>query len=264
MGNYVSTIENQNINYRKYGWKPSLPDFRDKYLDVTLNPQNKVSFDLRDKCPKIYNQGKLGSCTANAIAFAYQFDEMKQLENKDEIFVPSRLFIYYNEREMEGTTSSDSGAAIRDGIKTINKIGVCPESLWPYDISTFTEKPNPKCYQIATKHKSIKYARIKQTLEQLREAITAGYPVVFGFTVYQSFESEEVAKTGIMPMPNKNERLLGGHAVSAVGFNETHFIIRNSWGDNWGKNGYFFMLNEFITNSNLANDFWVVYTICDK
>lgn len=267
MGNYVSTIENPNTNttnYRKYGWKPSLPDFRDKYLDFTLTKQNKPNYDLRDKCPEIYNQGKLGSCTANAIAFAYEFDQMKQLEKKDEIFVPSRLFIYYNERDMEGTTGSDSGAAIRDGIKSINKIGVCPESLWPYDISTFTEKPNSECYKIATKHKSVKYARVKQTIQQLRDAITAGYPIVFGFTVYESFESEEVAKTGIMPMPKENEKVLGGHAVSAVGFNEKNFIIRNSWGEDWGQNGYFYMPNEFITNINLANDFWVVYNVIDQ
>ena len=262
MGNSVSTIE--PTNYRKYGWKPSIPDFRDKYLDFTLNQQNKSTHDLREHCPSIYNQGKLGSCTANAIAFAYQFDQMKQLEQKDKIFIPSRLFIYYNERDMEKTTGSDSGAAIRDGIKSINKIGVCPENLWPYDITTFTKKPDPQCYQIATQHKSVQYARVNQTLSQLREAISAGYPVVFGFTVYQSFESEEVAKTGIMSMPNKNEKVLGGHAVAAVGFNENSFIIRNSWGEQWGENGYFYMPNEFITNNNLANDFWVVYQVVDN
>ena len=88
--------------------------------------------------------------------------------------------------------------------------------------------------------------------------------MVFGFTVYQSFESEEVAKTGIMSMPKKSEKVLGGHAVAAVGFNENSFIIRNSWGEQWGENGYFYMPNEFITNNNLANDFWVVYQVVDN
>ena len=263
MGNSAITTVKPEI-IRKYGWKPSLPDFRDKYLDFSLNRKNKKTEDLRQLCPSIYNQGKLGSCTANAIAFAYEFDQLKQKEEKTKIFVPSRLFIYYNERSMEGSINSDSGAAIRDGIKSIHKIGVCPESMWPYDISVFTEKPKNECYTVATDHKSIKYARVKQTLTDLRECISSGYPVVFGFTVYESFESEEVAKTGIMPMPKETEKVLGGHAVSAVGYNENSFIVRNSWGEDWGDNGYFYMPNEFITNVNLANDFWVVYNVMDK
>lgn len=262
MGNYISiTPENETIVYKKYGWKPSLPDFRDKYFDFSLNYNNKGKPDLRCYCPKIYNQGKLGSCTANAISFAYEFDQMKQKET--DIFIPSRLFIYFNERNMEGTVNSDSGAAIRDGIKSINKIGVCPESLWPYDISKFTEKPHEQCYIDASKHKTVKYARVKQTIQEMKDCISSGYPFVFGFSVYESFETDEVAKTGIMPMPQKNEKVLGGHAVAAVGFNDKYFIIRNSWGEEWGEKGYFYMPYEFISNSNLANDFWVIYDVKD-
>jgi C1A family cysteine protease len=100
--------------------------------------------DLRDHMPEVYDQGHLGSCTANAIGGAYEYDQIKQKEL--EPFTPSRLFIYYNERDVEGTVEEDSGAMIRDGMKVINKIGVVPEPMWPYDIEKFKEKPSEKCY----------------------------------------------------------------------------------------------------------------------
>jgi len=259
----VNEIKKEEIKFNKYGWKLSKPDERDVYFDFTLNKKNETNKDLRELCPPIYNQGELGSCTANAISFAYEFDQIKQKEQKKDVFIPSRLFIYYNERSMEGTVSSDSGAEIRDGIKSINKVGVCPESMWPYNINVFTEKPSNDCYEMATKHKSVKYARVKQTLEELRECVSSGFPIVFGFTVYESFESDAVAKTGIMPMPKKDESIVGGHAVSVVGFTDKTFIVRNSWGDSWGDKGYFYMPNEFITNVDYANDFWVIHSVHD-
>ena len=157
--------------------------------------------DLRNKCPPVYNQLNLGSCTANALAFAYQFDE------KTDDFTPSRLFIYYNERKLENTIDSDSGASLRDGIKTINKIGVCNEDNWIYDPNNFTDKPPENCYNEAKLHRSVRYHKIKQELNQFKGCIKSGYPFVFGFSVYQSFESDEVASTGIMPLPAKDEKL---------------------------------------------------------
>ena len=154
----------------KYGWKPDLPDQRDtiaKFTDFKCTLDLPVSIDLREKCPEIYNQGKLGSCTANAIGFLYQFDELRQKEKSE--FIPSRLFIYYNEREMEGTVTVDSGAAIRDGMKSINKIGVCSEDMWKYDITKFKEKPTDDCYAFSQLHKSIKYARLGQNLNLLKK-----------------------------------------------------------------------------------------------
>ena len=263
MGAYASTQKDNNEEFKKYGWVRDIPDHRDIHRTRKLRRTDAV-IDLRSKCPEIYNQGKLGSCTANAIAAAYQFDELKQ--NETNTFIPSRLFIYYNERDMEGSVNYDSGAQIRDGIKSINKVGVCPETEWPYDISTFTTKPANNCYETAKNHKSVKYERLVHEFEHLQDCLASGYPFVFGFAVYESFESPEVAKTGIMPIPNKNEKLLGGHAVMAVGYddNKGAFIVRNSWGPEWGDKGYFYMPYEFMISSDYCSDFWTVQTVKDN
>lgn len=270
MGNIKSYFRSNNtdINYKKYGWKIDSLDNRDKYYEpvtsfLNTSYNNTEFVDLRKNCPGIYNQQELGSCTANAIAAAYEFDEIKQNENN--IFIPSRLFIYFNERNMENTVSSDSGASIRDGIKSINKYGVCTEQLWPYDISKFTEKPTDECYTEAKKHISVKYHRINQNLDDFKSCLKEGYPFVFGFVVYDSFETEEVAQTGKMIMPSQSETPLGGHAVMAVGYNETDevFIVRNSWGPEWGDKGYFYMPYEYMTNIDLCSDFWTVRKVLD-
>lgn len=136
---------------KKYGWLPDLPDHRDHLYAAPQPVLAKLpkKVDLRPNCPPVFNQGKLGSCTANAIAAAHQFDQMKQ--NKPKVFTPSRLFIYYNEREIRqykirGTVNQDSGAMIRDGIKSLAKQGAAPESMWPYEIAKFAAKPPKKCY----------------------------------------------------------------------------------------------------------------------
>lgn len=257
----------KEIQHKKYGWVRDIPDNRDCYYMPNFF---KHSFgedrptDLRVHCPGIYTQGSLGSCTANAIAAAYEFNEIK--DNEKNIFIPSRLFIYYNERNMEGTVGYDSGAQLRDGIKSIHTIGVCPETECPYDINTFTVKPDKKCYEIAQQHKCTSYKRVRQDILHMKECISSGQPFVFGFSVYTSFESPEVAKTGVMTMPAPDDKLLGGHAVMAVGYNDDNgvFIIRNSWGVEWGDNGYFYMPYEFITNPNLCSDFWMIEKIYDN
>jgi C1A family cysteine protease len=191
-----------------------------------------LAVDLRGNCPPVYDQGQLGSCTANAIAGAMEFDRKKQ-HLPD--FVPSRLFIYYNERVMEGTVDSDSGAQIRDGIKSVAKIGAPPEADWPYDITSFTEKPPAKAYADAKLDRALQYQRVVQTLQQLQGCLASGVGFVFGFTVYESFESETVAKTGIMPMPKPNERKLGGHAVMAVGYEtDSRMMIGGTRGERAG------------------------------
>jgi C1A family cysteine protease len=260
MGNYYST-EPTSTPGRKYGWKRDLPDLRDHMMAFEgLAETTRV--DLRDRCPPVYDQSQLGSCTANAIAAAYQFDEIKQCSAKP--FMPSRLFIYYNERDMEGTISVDSGASIRNGIKSVNRLGVCHETLWPYDIAKFAVRPTQECYQDSKQHKSLRYHRIKQNSQQLKSALNSGYPVVFGITVYESFESEEVAKTGVVPMPTGDEKLLGGHALLLVGYdNESRqWLFRNSWGEEWGDKGYGYLPFKYLApKNNLAGDFWIIETV---
>lgn len=247
----------------KYGWKPDLPDYRDlKYTppQATLDAL-PPSVDLRPGLPPVLNQGSLGSCTANAIAIAHQFSQRKGNESQE--IQPSRLFIYYNERVMEGTVGVDAGAAIRDGVKSIVQQGVCPEDIWPYNISKFIVKPPDNCYVEAMKHQAIRYERITQDLRHMKACLASGYPFVFGFTVYQSFESPEVAQTGAANLPSGDDTPVGGHAVLAVGYDDStqRFLVMNSWGTGWGMQGFFTIPYAYLTNPNLAADFWTVYEV---
>jgi C1A family cysteine protease len=249
----------------KYGWKRDLPDKRDHKFTLELvsfiDCLNTIRCDLRTNCPEIYNQGGLGSCTANAIGCAIQYDEIKQ---KLESNIPSRLFIYYNERDMEGNIHSDTGASIRDGIKSINNIGYCNENQWPYIIEKFDTKPDEKCYEYASQHKSLSYKRVSQNEKTIKTALNLGFPVVFGISVYESFETEDVSKTGIVPIPGDDEKLLGGHAIVLVGYDceKRLFTFRNSWGEGWGDKGYGYLPFEYVLNPDLADDFWTVTKIC--
>ena len=253
---------------RGFGWRPQLPDARDRVYAARLTSPRPAEYDLRPSMPAVYDQGQLGSCTGNAIAAAMEYERDRQgLPD----FIPSRLFVYYNERALEGTVSSDSGAVIRDGIKVVNREGVCPETLWPYNVGMFAVKPPKRCYVAATTDKALQYEAI-QTLGDLKDAIASNLSVVFGFTVYESFESKSVAQTGVMPMPNPGEATVGGHAVVAVGYSDpkSQLIVRNSWGVSWGDHGYFYMPYQYLTGSqvssdnspingaHLASDFWAI------
>jgi C1A family cysteine protease len=245
-----------------YGWVPDLPDQRDYQYAAPIEVIGALpaQVDLTSACPPVYDQGQLGSCTANAIGGAIEFDQIKQ--NLAPIFVPSRLFIYYNERAMEGTVNSDSGAQIRDGMKSVGTLGVCPEDTWPYNIANFEVKPTDACYQDALQHKAILYQRVTRNLAQMKGCLASGYPFIFGFTVYASFESAQVAQTGHAPMPHHGEQVLGGHAVLAVGYDDANqwFIARNSWGTGWGMQGYFTLPYAYLLDPNLSSDFWMVQT----
>lgn len=210
-------------------------------------------------------QGKVlvsGNCTANSIAGMYRYEAHKQ--GLPDIH-PARLQIYYDERAMEGTVDSDAGAMLRDGLKVVATNGVAPEELWPYDISKFTQKPPQDVYDAALKHQALKYQAIDQDLNAMKSCLAAGFQFVFGFTVYSSFESAQVAKTGQMPLPGTNESVLGGHAVRAVGYDDTLFggvvIVANSWGLSFGASGYFFMPYAYITSTDLASDFWTIQIV---
>jgi C1A family cysteine protease len=243
---------------KTYGWVPDLPDHRDYLLSAVLKVPAVLppSVDLRPLCSRVEDQETLGSCTGNALAGALEF-----LERQDKIsFVDfSRLFIYYNERIIEHTVNSDAGAMIRDGIKTLSKQGVCSEKNWPYVISKFNVRPGAGCYKEASRHKITSYHRIV-SLDEMRACLAEGFPFVFGFTVYEGFESQQVAKTGVLNMPKSGESVVGGHAVLAVGYNDAkkRFIVRNSWGEDWGMKGYFTMPYQYVADRNLSDDFWTI------
>jgi C1A family cysteine protease len=242
----------------KFGWKRDLPDHRDFKFKIVAPHELPSSVDLRNLCPPLYDQGELGSCTANALGSAFQIEQIKQ---KKADFIPSRLFVYYNEREMEGTINEDAGAQIRNGIKTMVDKGVCPESMWPYNIGKFKKKPDTGCYTVALENQITEYLRISpHTLYEVKHCLSDGFPVAFGFTIYESFMSDTVARTGIASMPGPNEQPMGGHAVLAVGYDDSKnaLLVRNSWGPNWGLDGYFWLPYGFVTDANMSADYWTI------
>jgi C1A family cysteine protease len=248
----------------KFGWKRDLPDARDfKYLLPKIQ-QIPEKIDLRPSCPDVVHQNNLGTCVGNSIASCYWFVEKRQ---NSEVFYPSRLFIYYNARKREGTIKQDNGVMIRTGMKTIAKEGVCPEYQWPYIEEKYATKPTLDCYLHAKDHQVLEYRKIKHTMTNLKGCLVSGYPFVFGFSVYDSFESKEVEETGIVPIPDfYKESLIGGHAVMAVGYDDSvnSFIVLNSWGKDWGMEGYFLLPYDYILNKNLAADFWTIRLVEGK
>lgn len=244
---------------RNYGWIRELPDQRDIPFNASLSPNEALPprISLRSGMPPVYDQGQLGSCTANALAAQLDYTRHRQGE---QFIAPSRLFIYYNERAMEGTVASDAGAMGRDGIKSLKTQGVCPETEWPYIIRRFAERPQPRAFADAIQFESLTYARIDHTvLSDIKSALAEELPVSFGFTVYESFESDQVAKTGIVPMPTKSEAAVGGHEVLIIGYDDSKQMVevRNSWGPSWGDAGYFWMPYAYVTGK-LCSDFWVI------
>lgn len=258
---------------RKLNWRRDLPDHRDFKYGLSLLPKAQErpipdAVDLRPFCPPVFEQKNIGSCTGQTIAAALEFLALEEIRNKvvggTEAFTPgvyeavSRLFIYYQERVIEGTVNEDAGATIRGGIKAVSSFGACREALWPYDESKIFEKPTAHAYEEASKFKATSYYRIN-SLDEILVCLAEGYPVCFGFSVYDSFTGDDIAKTGVMDMPSATESVQGGHAVLAVGYdrNKKHLIVRNSWGEEWGDQGHFYMPFEVVTY-RIAADFWTI------
>ena len=254
---------------RKLNWKKDKPDERDLKFCLEAPVQLPPKVDLRPFMPPVVDQGQTGSCTGNAIAGALGFLELKALKTPEvepeefsKTYEPiSRLFIYYNERYMEGTTDEDAGAQIRDGILSISKYGMCRESTWPYDESKALIRPPEPAYAEAAVHKAVKYFRINDgDLYHMKSCLNDGYPFVFGFSVYASFMSDFTAKTGRQSMPRPGEGVEGGHAICCVGYDDDLecFIIRNSWGTSWGDKGHFYMPYNYAASKELSSDFWTI------
>jgi C1A family cysteine protease len=198
-----------------------------------------------------------GNCTANAIAAAIEFDEIKQ--GAKHVATPSRLFIYYNERAMEGKADQEAGGQLRDGIKSISSQGACAEGLWPYLKANVLVKPPKTCYSGAQRY-SIEYQRMMHKLDLFRSCVASGYPFVFGIKVFESFQGDAVKKTGQVDMPYKGEKTVGLHAVLAAGYDDKsrRFLVRNSWGRAWGQDGYFTMPYEYLLDPEISHDFWTI------
>jgi C1A family cysteine protease len=248
----------------RYGWKPSLPDLRDHIADAAeLNILDEV--DPRADLPAVFDQGQLGSCTANAVAAAVEYDA--KLNGSDPGFL-SRLWIYYYERKLEGQPlDQDTGAQGRDGFKVCQKLGVPLEQDWPYDITKFSDEPPASLDTEAMQHRISNYRAVPRNIDSMKAVLSNRQTIAIGFTVYETFESPQVAQTGIVPLPSRNEKVLGGHEVLLVGYLEdqpNYGLVRNSWGTGWGLAGYFLMPWAYLMDANLASDFRTIYRPAGK
>ncbi len=255
MSGVVDEAGMQVRRVRRYGWKPSLPDLRDHTADASQLPVLE-EVDPRGDLPPVFDQGQLGSCTANAVSAAVEYDAMLSGTDPGTL---SRLWIYYYERKIEGSSADqDTGAFGRDGFKVAKTLGVPRETDWPYDVSKFSEEPPVDLAAEARSHTISNYRVVARNLDSMKAVLSNSQTIAFGFTVYDSFESDEVAKSGRVPMPSRREKTLGGHEVLAVGYlraEPNYALVRNSWGGGWGLGGYFLMPWTYLLDANLASDF---------
>lgn len=220
--------------------------------DVELLLRAPVKVDLTGWCCDRYDQGDLGSCTAQAASALFRF-LLKRQKLPD--FLPSRLYLYYCERMMERTTAQDSGATVRESVKVLAK-GVCAESEWPYDIRQFAVMPPARCFVDAKADRALKYQRIQQDVAHMKACLANGFPFLFGIDVFQSFMD---ATDGNIPMPGPDEQTIGGHALLCVGYDDAsqRFTFQNSWGANWGQNGFGTIPYQYLASQD-GSDFWEV------
>lgn len=254
----------QPLRVQRYGWRPSLPDSRDFRLAAPVDTATlPPAITLRDQMPAVWNQGDLGTCTAFSTLAAFQYEVTRQGR---QAYYPSFLAQYWWARYLDGgpeNTRADVGATLRSAVKAAAKYGVAHDSNWPYKTAKYARQPNKRTTQDAERHQVLQYLAVPQSADRMRACLNDGFPIIVGFSVYESFESEEVARTGRAQMPRPGETLLGGHAVLVVGYDFTadadpRWLIRNSWGTGWGDQGYFTMPAQYLTNPSLAGDFWTI------
>ena len=223
-----------------FGIKPSPPDPRDK--KVGSMPPPKVSeVDFRPLCSPVENQQTLGACGPNAEVGCNEYLQIKTTHKYVDM---SRLFEYWNARNEMGTVDEDSGVYLRALMKGIQKYGHCPESLWPYDISRFKEKPPDICYEEGQKDRISEFLFLRPgDIDHARQLLAVGYPIVACMYCYSGLFGEDIRRTNILPMPLDGEKTQGGHAIAIMGFSDSRqsFLVRNSWGPAFCMNGYFWM-----------------------
>jgi Papain family cysteine protease len=243
------------------GWKPDVLDERDFKFSVSRSKQIPVpeTGDLRSLMPPVWQQLTIGSCVSHGVCAVLQYVRaVNGLEQKYPLD-PSRLFNYYFGRLLEGTIDQDSGLTIRTGIKAAVKYGIPKAALWPYDITKFKEPPTNEARVAAFQHVVFEYRRVILNASSFLQALAAGHPIIIGSTIYESFQSDEVERTGIVPMPNKREWMVGGHCMVIVGWNTTtrKFLVRNSWGTDWGLEGHCWVPYDYFT-TNFTHSAWII------
>jgi C1A family cysteine protease len=250
---------------RRYGWIKSPKDDRDYLLkapSASLVESLPAKVDLRP-VPEVYNQADMNACVAHATVAAMRLTDRKE---KTVDTNPSRLYVYYRARQICGDVSKDGGSTLRAGMQAVASYGAPDERDWPYIPQNLFVEPSSQLDEEAKNDVVTAYAAVEQNLELMKSCLVSGYPFVLGVTVFESMESEEVARTGILPMPASNEKRLGGHALCCVGYSDARksFLIQNSWGTDWGLGGFFWMPYEYVLNDQLVSDFWTIRTIAVK
>lgn len=236
-----------------YGFRRDHRDARDRIFNPA-GVRVPRAVDLRANCPPVMNQGAIGSCTAHGILGMVRHGLLKTGQPDNPL---SRLQLYYDERRIEGTISSDAGAEIRDGIKSLLKEGVAPEWLWPYKTARYRTKPPASVYAKSIKF-TFKYERVQVDAAHLKAAMASGWPVVIGIAVYDSFDSDATTKTGVVPMPGRTEKVAGGHCMYAVGYGQRpgYFTVRNSWAKDWGDKGDCYIPEAYLGSTKYGADYW--------
>lgn len=219
--------------------------------------------DLRPYMTRVEDQGQVGSCTANAVAGAYEYLVKKNQGLEDDYDV-SRLFIYYGARAKQGNEKKDSGSAISDAVSLLEETGACSEYTWPYSEqkSVVFAKPSKEAFEEASRHKITEAEIIPTTLQAWKSALAEGFPIIFGISLFKSFDNQR--KRGFVPNPSSTEAARGSHsshAMLCVGYSDVDrvFIVRNSWGDRWGDNGYCYISYDYIMNKKYNHgDTWII------
>ena len=251
------------------GYIPDFPDFRDlSYAApapiVRALPDFVNLYYSGQVASLVFDQVATSSCVGQSVAKAVNSGLI--IQQAKNIYVPSRAFIYYNARKIRGIEKLDKGCMIRDAIKSVNQTGVVAEDKFPFTVENMLAKPPLALYKESQKHQVVKYMRIPRRLSQIRGCLADGYPFIFGFSVYDSFYSDDVITKGIAQMPTADDKFLGGHAVLAVGYdaNTARIICLNSWSEYWGAKGLFTLPDAYLLNRDLSDDFWVVQLVEDS
>jgi C1A family cysteine protease len=244
---------------KKYGLIKDFNDKRDYQYKLTKNKSAiPPAASNRSTCSPIEDQKNIGSCGPESLVGSCEHLELKLGKPLVDLSV---LFAYYNARLLMGTVNYDSGVSNRYLLKAAAKYGVCKEAYWPYRAEKFKIKPTKTAYADGLNRQILRYERIS-SMDQFKDAIASGYLVIAGISVYESFESDKVARTGMVPTPVSGEKFLGGHDIDLVGYDDNKRLVefRNSWGD-WGDQGYGYLSYDFVNDPDLCSDAWVVYSM---